>query len=174
MKKILRIIGMVLYNTLGRHLPLSGRKINFGAKAIRAFCAKLMFIHCGKNVNVDKNAKICSEISIGNNSGIGENCWLMQPGVTIGNDVMMGPECMFFTTNHKFTDTSVAMWRQGFEKPKPIMICDDVWIGARAIIMGGCTIGKGSIIAAGSVITHDVEEYSIVGGNPANLIRKRK
>ena len=66
------------------------------------------------------------------------------------------------------------MWRQGFEKPKPIMICDDVWIGARAIIMGGCTIGKGSIIAAGSVITHDVEEYSIVGGNPAKLIRKRK
>ena len=64
MKKILRIIGFILYHTIGRHLPLSGRKINFGSKAFRALCAKMMFIHCGKNANIDKNARIWSEISI--------------------------------------------------------------------------------------------------------------
>jgi len=172
--KIKSILGLVLYSVIARHLPHSGRKPNFGAQRIRRMCAKLMFDRCGKNVNVDKNARICTQISIGDNSGIGENCWLMQPGVTIGNDVMMGPDCIFLTTNHKFDDTTVPMWRQGFEEPKPIQIGNDVWIGAHVVVMGGVKIGDGAIIAAGSVVTHDVEPYSIVGGNPAKLIRKRK
>ena len=66
------------------------------------------------------------------------------------------------------------MWQQGFTEVDPIVIEDDVWIGARVIILKGVTIGKGSIIGAGSVVTKDVEPYSIVGGNPAKLIRKRK
>lgn len=173
MKKVAKLIGFVLYNMIGKHMPLSGRRINFGSKAFRGFCAKLMLEHCGKNVNIDRNARICSAISIGDNSGIGDNCWIMQPGVTIGNDVMMGPDCTFLTVNHCFDRTDIPMWHQGFEEPKPIVIGDDVWIGARVIIMGGVKVGKGAILAAGSVVTHDVEEYSIVGGNPAKLIRKR-
>lgn len=54
-----------------------------------------------------------------------------------------------------------------------IIIDDDVWIGAGAIILTGVTIGKGSVIAAGSIVTKDVEPYTIVGGNPAKLIKKR-
>ena len=74
MNKVTKLTGFALYNTIGKHLPLSGRKFNFGAKAFQGICAKLMLDHCGKNVNIDRNARICSAISIGDNSGIGENC----------------------------------------------------------------------------------------------------
>lgn len=57
--------------------------------------------------------------------------------------------------------------------PKPIIIGNDVWIGAHVKIMGGVVIGDGAIVATGSVVTKDVEPYSIVGGSPAKLIRKR-
>ena len=56
---------------------------------------------------------------------------------------------------------------------KKVTISDDVWIGANAIILPGVTIGKGSVIAGGAVVTKDVEPYMIVGGNPAKVIRSR-
>ena len=80
---------------------------------------------------------------------------------------------MFFTANHGIGDLSVPMWRQKSSAPKPIVIGNDVWIGARVIILGGVHVGDGSVIGAGSVVTRDVEPYSIVAGNPAKLIRKR-
>lgn len=125
-------------------------------------------------MNIEKGAQICSGISLGDNSGIGENAWMLSDGITIGNDVMMGPDCMMFTSNHRTDNLDIPMWHQGFTEVKPIVIEDDVWIGARVIILQGVTIGRGSIIAAGSVVTKDVEPYSIVGGNPAKLIKKRK
>jgi maltose O-acetyltransferase len=66
------------------------------------------------------------------------------------------------------------MWKQPFTATRPVVIEDDVWIGTRVIILPGVHVGTGSVIGAGSVVTHDVEPYSIVGGNPAKLIRYRK
>lgn len=167
------LFGKFLYS-FAKNMPLSSSRINFGSKRIRGFCGKLILKHCGKNVNIEKGARICSGISLGDNSGIGENAWLLSDGITIGNDVMMGPDCMMFTSNHRTDNLDIPMWHQGFTEVKPIVIEDDVWIGARVIILQGVTIGRGSIIAAGSVVTKDVEPYSIVGGNPAKLIKKRK
>ena len=165
--------GKFLY-VFAKKMPLSASKMSFGSKRIRGFCGKLILKNCGKNINIERGAQFCSGVSIGNNSGIGENAWMLSDGITIGNDVMMGPDCMFFTSNHKSESISIPMWQQGFTEVDPIVIEDDVWIGARVIILKGVTIGKGSIIGAGSVVTKDVEPYSIVGGNPAKLIRKRK
>ena len=166
-------IGKFIYDILGKHMPLSDGRMNLGSKKVRAFCGKLMLNHCGKNVNIEKGAQFSNNISLGDNSGIGVNAFI-SPYVTIGNDVMMGPECMMYSTNHNFERTDIPMWKQGFSKEQPIVIEDDVWIGGRVIILGGVRVGKGSIIGAGSVVTKDVEPYSIVGGNPAKLIRKRK
>ena len=64
---------------------------------------------------------------------------------------------------------------QGFSEISPLSIGNDVWIGDNVMITAGCNrIGEGSIIAAGSVVTKDVEPYSVVGGNPAKIIRYRK
>ena len=66
------------------------------------------------------------------------------------------------------------MIKQGNSETKPVIIENDVWIGANVIILPGVTIHEGSIIAAGAVVTKDVECYTIVAGNPAKVIKKRK
>ncbi len=170
---IKQFAGKVLYHLIGKHMPLSDGRFNFGSKKVRAFCGRLILKSCGSNVNIEKGARFGSEISLGDNSGIGVNAFLTDY-ITIGNDVMMGPDCMMFTSNHGTVDSSVPMCKQPFTEPKPIVIGNDVWIGARVIILPGVSIGNGSVIGAGSVVTHDVEPYTVVAGNPARIIRKRK
>ena len=166
------IVGKTVYNLLGKHMPLSDSRFNMGSKKVRRFCGKLILKHCGENVNIEKGAHFSSEMSLGDNSGIGVNAQIA-PYVFIGNDVMMGPECMMYTRNHGMDKIDIPMWKQAFTDPEPIVIEDDVWIGSRVIILPGVHIGKGSVIGAGSVVTKDIEAYSVVGGNPAKLIRKR-
>lgn len=170
---IKQIFGRIIYNFLGKRMPLSDGRFNFGSKKVRAFCGKLILDHCGKNVNIEQGARFDGRISLGDNSGIGVNAFI-SAHVTIGNDVMMGPDCTILTANHGFSSLDVPMWKQPFSDPKPVIIEDDVWIGARVVILPGIRVGHGSVIGAGSVVTHDVEPYSIVGGNPAKLIRYRK
>ena len=167
-----QLFGKVLYKSLAKHLPLSDSRVNLGSKQLRAFCGKLILPECGQNVNIEHGAQFAYDLRIGDNSGVGVNA-LISSHVTIGRDVMMGPDCMLFTANHGMDDLSIPMWRQESSEPKPIVIGDDVWIGARTIILGGVHVGNGSVIGAGSVVTKDVEPYSIVAGNPAKLIRKR-
>ena len=169
----LRILaGKLLYNSIAKKMPLSDSRMNFGSKRLRAFCGKLILEHCGSNVNIEKGAQFSSAVSLGDNSGIGVNA-LISSYVTIGNDVMMGPECMIFTSNHGMDRLDIPMWKQKHADPKPVVIGNDVWIGARVTILPGVHIGDGSVSGAGSVVTKDVEAYSIVAGNPAKLIRKR-
>ena len=78
-----------------------------------------------------------------------------------------------FTGNHKFKDPNILINKQGFEFDK-IVIEDDVWIAARCTILSGVTIGRGSVIAAGSVITKDIPPFSVVAGVPGKIISKRE
>lgn len=86
---------------------------------------------------------------------------------------MMGPDVMIISRSHGFDRTDVPMYRQVEADPKPVVIEDDVWIGARAILLPGVTIGEGTIVGAGSVVTKSVLPYSIVAGNPARIVRSR-
>lgn len=167
------LIGEAVYHLFAKHMPLSALRFNFGGKRLRGWCAKLIMKSCGRNVNIEKGALFSQDVSIGDNSSIGMDSWLLNPAITIGNDVMMGPYCIMLTTNHETSNTEIPMWHQGFTAPNPIVIEDDVWIGARVTILGGVTIGHGSIIGAGSVVTKSCEPYSIIAGNPAKLIKKR-
>ena len=86
---------------------------------------------------------------------------------------MMGPEVVILSFNHDFSDIGKPMRLQGKAQEKPVVIGNDVWIGTRAIILPGVRIGDGAIIGAGSIVTHDVDPYAIVAGNPAKTIRFR-
>lgn len=86
---------------------------------------------------------------------------------------MMAPDVIIIGENHQFSRLDVPMRLQGYQEYPPVYIDDDVWIGARVIILPGITIGKGSILGAGSVVTKDVPPFSIVAGNPARIIRNR-
>jgi maltose O-acetyltransferase len=91
----------------------------------------------------------------------------------VGKDVMMGPHVIIIGENHNSTDLEIPMRLQGYKIFPPVRIEDDVWIGARAIILPGLTIGKGAIIGAGSVVTKDVPPYAICAGNPARILKYR-
>ena len=173
MKKYKRLLGYGLYYFFARHLPCSTVPYSLGSKYVRGFCASLMLDKCGKNVNIEHGAFLASgkDIEIGDNSGVGLNCRIAGP-LSIGNDVMMAPGVTIVTQNHEISDTTIPMRLQTAEKKK-VTISDDVWIGANAIILPGITVGRGSVIAGGAVVTKDVEPYTIVGGNPAKVIRTR-
>ena len=134
-----------------------------------------IFEYCGKNVNIEKGARFGKgdKIRIGNDSGLGINCTIPN-GSVIGNDVMMGPNCYIHARNHSFSSIDTPMRLQGYTQDTPVVIEDDVWIGRDVTIMVGRYIKKGTIVAACSVVTKDFPEYSIIGGNPAKLIRNRK
>lgn len=89
-------------------------------------------------------------------------------------DVMIGPNLCILPHNHHFERTDITMREQGIEAPRVTRIEDDVWIGRNVIMTPGRTVRRGTIIGAGCVLTKDFEPYSIVGGNPSRLIRKRK
>ncbi|SDY54135.1 maltose O-acetyltransferase [Proteiniborus ethanoligenes] len=171
----MRTIYLMLYYFIGRHMPASDRPYALGAKKIRYFLCKHLFSFIGQNVNIEHGAFFGSgeNIEIGDNSGLGINCSVSGP-LKIGRDVMMGPEVMIFTSNHEISDVNIPMIEQGDTPKKAVLIEDDVWIGARAIILPGVHIRKGAVVAAGAVVTKDVPSYAIVGGNPAKIIKYRK
>ena len=141
--------------------------------ALRRWFAKHIMRYCSPTANIERNAHFGNQISIGDRSSAGVDSKLYGP-ITIGSNVMMGPECVIFTSNHISSRTDVPMIDQGMSKPEPVTIEDDVWIGQRCMVMPGVTIARGTIVAAGAVVTKDTLPYSVVGGVPAKLIRMRK
>ena len=166
-------IGMFLYEMIGKHLPTSFSRIQIGQTKFRAFCTRLFVKKAGKNINVERGAMFSRFISIGDNSGIGINAKIYGE-VEIGNDVMMGPDCIIQTRNHAYGRTDVSMNQQGFAEPKKVTIGDDVWLCQQVIILPGVKIGDHSIVGAGAVVTKDVPKWSVVGGNPARVLKYRK
>lgn len=154
-------------------LPTSdGSWYNTLSKRTRGIIASKRLKYVGKNINIEKGAIYSTEVSLGNDSGIGINC-LITGEVEIGNNVMMGPEVIVFTTNHRHDRVDIPMIEQGFEAMRPVVIGNDVWIGQRVIILPGVTIGDGCIIGAGAVVSKDVDSYSVFVGNPGRVVKKR-
>lgn len=124
-----------------------------------------------------------SLLTIGDNTYIGGGTVIdCVKSINIGNDVLISYECILADSDNHSTKYSVrkkdlADWKlQKHDwtttNSKPIEISTGVWIGARAIILKGVTIGEGSIVGAGSVVTKDVPAWTIVAGNPAKIIRE--
>ena len=110
---------------------------------------------------------------MGNHSNIGPYNYIGCSGkITIGNNVMLGPRVSIYAENHIFDNPNLTIKEQGVQK-LDVIIEDDCWIASNAVITAGVTIGKGSVIAAGAVVTESVPPYSVVGGVPAKLIKSR-
>ena len=115
------------------------------------------------------------DVKVGNYFGIGKNFKSLNRILTIEDELMMGEDVLSLGGGHNYERLDIPMGKQGTKPSTALHICSDVWIGARAIILPGCKcIGKGVIIGAGSVVTKDIPDYAIVGGNPARVIKMRK
>lgn len=90
--------------------------------------------------------------------------------ISIGARTLVGPNCSFYSASHPL-DPNIRNGTRGPEAGKPITIEEDCWLGGNFVVLPGVTIGKGSTVGAGSVVTKNVESYTVVAGNPARVIR---
>lgn len=142
-----------------------------------------LFGKMGSNVHVDTPfyCDYGKHISVGNNVIININCTFVDCNhITIGNDVLIASNVQIYTATHA-TNTNerlVENWIENEESPYfrtyalPVTIEDKVWIGGGVIILPGVTIGKNSVIGAGSVVTKSIPANSVAVGNPCRVIRK--
>lgn len=111
------------------------------------------------------------KITVGNDFYLNSHCHLLGE-IIIGNNVMIGPKTVIWGRDHGM-EIGLPMQKQKHIK-SPILIEDDVWIGANVTILKGVTLYSGSVIAAGSVVVKDVPKYNVVAGNPAKTIKIRE
>lgn len=112
-------------------------------------------------------------LRIGKNVVWNEGCHFnAEGGLTIHNNVLIGPNVCIATSNHNYMDKNKLIWSQG-HTAKPVVIEEDVWIGANATILSGVTLGRGCVVGAGSIVTKSVPPYYVVAGNPATPIKTR-
>ena len=170
--KIRKMVCRILYEAVLCRLPSSMRPGGGVYRALCGWAVKGFVASCGTIVNIEDHASISSKLSIGDNSGVGVRSRISGP-VTIGDNVMMGRECFILTRNHAFDRMDIPMCEQGFQEDRPVVIGNDVWIGHRVTILPGSRIEDGAIIGAGAVVSGTIPAYTIVGGVPAKVIRKR-
>lgn len=142
----------------------------------RSFIYSFFFQKCGKNVVIQDGVtiKYPDEIILGDNVSINQGCFLVGlGGLKIGNNVRIAAGCKIVTTSHKYDKLDIPIHKQGLIA-QPIQINDDAWIGFDVIVLGNSIIGKGSIVGAKSFIKDKIfDEYCIIGGVPARVIKMR-
>jgi acetyltransferase-like isoleucine patch superfamily enzyme len=112
-------------------------------------------------------------LSVGDNSSIGPQAFIgCSGGITIGTSVLMGPAVIILSEEHNFEDAQRTIKAQGV-RVAPTCIEDDVWLGARSVVLGGTRVSHGAIVAAGAVVARDVPSGAIVAGVPARQVGER-
>jgi acetyltransferase-like isoleucine patch superfamily enzyme len=166
----MKIILSILY-TLLRTLPSNP----FLNKVRGYIVSKLVNGEC-KNLRITRNVILVNwqNITIGNNVIINPDSALIatESKIVIGDNVLIAPKVFIQTQNHNFKSKDTLIRFQG-ESMKDVIIGDDVWVAYGVIVLPGCKIASGSVIGAGSVVTSDLESYSINVGSPARKIGER-
>ena len=139
--------------------------------------------HCGKGVYLrpmSSDIKGLENLSVGDGTSIpkGSTFYCTEAPLTIGKKVIFGPKPTIITGDHRIDligkyIIDVTVDEKLPENDAPVVIEDDVWCGANVTILKGVTIGRGSIVAAGAVVTQSFPPYSIIGGVPAKLLKRR-
>lgn len=173
LKHVLRTSKHYLWACVGSFLSLLPNESVFYQLRLKYY--RLMGYDFGDKSNIAAGVVIRGQVRMGHNCCVSNNCFLVGQDVflTIGDDVMFGPNCVVVTFNHGFRRFEVPMLAQRNECA-PIVIDDDVWVGANSTITAGVQIGRGAIVGANSVVTCDVSPYAIVGGVPARVIGTRQ
>lgn len=114
-----------------------------------------------------------SKIRIGDNSQIGINS-IMDNDVIIGDDVIMGPDVIIYTSSHEYKELGIPINKQGGKPHRQVIIGNNVWIGARCIILPGVTIGDNVIIGANTVVTKNVPDNAVFCGSEGRVVKTRE
>jgi maltose O-acetyltransferase len=172
MHNLIRHVCYFFYIAFFRFTPEDYRPYGFFFPWIRRKLVECFAISCGKSLRVKHNADVSPDITIGDYSELGQFSQI-HSNVTIGSYVIMGPNVKIYSRNHIFIDLNRPIAVQGKTSHETV-IGDDVWIGANVVILPGVRVGNHSIVGAGAIVTKNIPPFSIVGGNPACVIRMRR
>ena len=162
--KIRRLAWLFVWGVLASWMPY------FIGGTWRSFILRCFGLKYNYGISVQPTAKIWApwNIEMGAHVAVDDQVNLYSADkIKIGTKVAISREAFICTASHDMSKGCRPL------KTAPITICDGVWIGARAIILPGVTIGEGAVVAAGAVVTKDVAPWSVVGGNPAKVIKQR-
>lgn len=129
----------------------------------------------GKDVRIGPSCKISAAagLTLGDGVGVARNAALdARGGISIGADTLIGFESIVLSYTHRYDRTDVPIKAQGMEA-SPITIGSDVWVGARAFVLPGVSIGDSTVIGTGSIVTKDIPAKVIAAGTPARVLRDR-
>ncbi|MEP3478673.1 MAG: acyltransferase [Fuerstiella sp.] len=159
------VVGSILaygYNRLVGNIP---------SRVLRRMYLWLYLVHIGQETNVQLNCKFLNgrRVTLGNNNVVNFGCLLdgRKYDIRIGDNVSIGPEATILTLGHDPQSSNFE------DSGGDVVVGDRAWIGYRALVMPGVVIGEGAVVAAGSVVTKNVDPYTIVAGIPAKAIGTR-
>lgn len=159
------------YNAILMHIPG-----NLGLALRREIIAHF-FASCGEDVHILEGVRFrgVHKLRVGNHVGLGvDNFIQASGGVTLGNDVMLGPGVKIWSVNHKYDDLNTPIYEQGYDH-EAVSIGDGVWLGANVFVLPGVTIPEGCVVSAGSVVNKKTyPPFSILVGNPCRVVGNRK
>lgn len=170
----MKYLGYAFYYLIISHLPHSRFSIAFNKIRVWYLCRVLKIMEGGEKTYFEHNVFIGGrgKVRFGRSCQINQNAFIEE--AEIGNYVMIAPNVTIISSSHNHDRLDIPMIFQGETTGKKVIIGDDVWLGRNVLVMPGVKIGKGSIVAAGAVVTKDVPEYKIVGGVPARILKDRK
>lgn len=148
---------------------------------VLGFCVKKQMKSCGRNVYIRpslSNIKGYHNMTIGDNAIInrGATIYCTDAPLYVGNNLVLGPNLTIMTGDHRYDVIGVFIRDQHAklsENDQPVIIEDEIWAGANVTILKGVTVGRGSIIASGAILTKSCPPYSINGGIPAKVLKFR-
>lgn len=164
---------------IGPDLPFSHWKLYFRSVSQRYLKKKLY--HIGENSSVRPGAYLvgCSNIYLGRNVVIRPHTMIfaetiidLKPSVIIEDNVLIGAGVHFYVNDHKFDNTEIDIYYQGYNPDEKIILRKGAWIGANVTILKGVEIGENAVVAAGAVVTKSIPPRVVAGGVPARIIKK--
>lgn len=159
-----------MFNAVLMHLP--GR-VGF---ELRRLIIPKYFASCGLEVHILNNVRYrgINNLVVGNNVRIGDDVFIQASGgVTLEDDVMLGPGVKIWSINHRYDSLERPIWAQGYICD-PVVIGKGCWLGANAIVLPGVNLPEGCVVSAGSVVNKkQYPPFSIIAGNPARVIGTR-
>ena len=171
---VIRQIALILYYSVAQFIPTWPKPLGRLGFALRRLLARRLFAECGDELNLHGRVSFGSgrNIHAANNVGIGQGTVFNGRGdVHLGAHLTMGPRCTFITGDHEVR--SVRPLREQQSSQQPIRVGEDVYLGAHVILLPGVTVRDGAVVGAGSVVSRDVDAYTIVAGNPIRVIGQR-
>jgi len=167
----------VFADRIGPDIPWTHWRLHLKSSMVRLCRSKFKEFGEGAEFRPGAYAICCSKISLGKRVVVRPGCMLFADpreegaGIIIQDDVMLGSGVHIYVANHRFDNSQLAIINQGHHPSQSVLLERGCWLGALSIIMPGVTVGRNSVVSAGSVVTRDVPAGVIVAGIPARTIR---